>query len=122
VSNAFSLQSAAALLPDVREHAAEFVQLRADLATLTTALRDAEPTPLGGVADKKALEARMYEHLTWFAEQGLEVKGWAPLTLDFPAVIDGQPMLLCWLENEDRIGWWHSAEHGFAGRRPLGAV
>jgi hypothetical protein len=27
--------------------------------------------------------------------------------------------LLCWLENEDTIGWWHLPEHGFAGRRPL---
>ena len=119
MSEPFTVASAGALLADVREHAEEFVRLRADLAELTTALRDDEPTSLGGVADKKALEARMYEHLTWFATQGLEVKGWAPLTLDFPAVVEGRATLLCWLENEDRLGWWHSAEHGFAGRRPL---
>ena len=122
MSDGFTLESAAALLPEVQEHATAFVQLRADLAELTSSLRDDEPTPLGGLADKKALEARMYEHLTWFAGQGLEVKGWAPLTLDFPAVVEGRPVLLCWLENEDRIGWWHSAEHGFAGRRPLADV
>jgi len=115
----FTVESASALLPQVREHAAEFVRLRADLAELTTALRDDEPSQLGGVADKKALEALMYEHLTWFASNGLEVKGWAPLTLDFPAFVDGHEALLCWLENEDEIGWWHSVEHGFAGRRPL---
>jgi hypothetical protein len=120
VSEVYTIESAIALLPQVREHAAEFITLRADLAELTTALRDDEPTALGGLADKKALEARMYEHLTWFAEQGLEVKGWAPLTLDFPALVDGRHVLLCWLENEQTIGWWHSAEHGFAGRRRLG--
>jgi len=119
VSERFDLDSAAALLPEVRQHAAEFVTLRADLAELTAALRDDEPTHLGGVADKKAIEARMYEHLTWFSGQGLEVKGWAPLTLDFPAVIDGRTVLLCWLENESEITWWHLPEHGFAGRRPL---
>ena len=117
----FTVASATELLPAVRRHAAEFVNLRADLAELTTALRDDEPSNLGGLADKKALEARMYEHLTWFAANGLEVKGWAPLTLDFPAVVDDRPALLCWLENEDEISWWHSAEHGFAGRRPLTA-
>ena len=115
----YTVESAAKLLPEVREHAADFVRLRADLAELTTALRDDEPTALGGLADKKALEASMYEHLTWFASQGLEVKGWAPLTLDFPAVVDGRTILLCWLEGESSIGWWHLPEHGFAGRRPL---
>jgi len=115
----FTLETATALLPEVREHAAEFLTLRADLAELTAALRDEEPSRLGGVADKKALEARMYEHLTWFSAEGLEVKGWAPLTLDFPAVLDGRTVLLCWLENEMQITLWHLPEHGFAGRRPL---
>ena len=119
MSDLFSIDSAAALLPEVRSHAAEFITLRADLAELTAALRDDQQSHLGGVADKKALEARMYEHLTWFSGQGLEVKGWAPLTLDFPAVVDGRTVLLCWLENETEISWWHLPEHGFAGRRPL---
>jgi hypothetical protein len=119
MSELFSVESAGALLPDVAAHAAEFLTLRADLAELTAALRDDEPSHLGGIADKKALEARMFEHLTWFSGQGLEVKGWAPLTLDFPAVVDGRTVLLCWLEGETAIGWWHLPEHGFAGRRPL---
>ena len=119
MSELFSLDAASALLPSVIEHATEFVTLRADLAELTAALRDDEASHLGGIADKKALEARMDEHLTWFSGEGLEVKGWAPLTLDFPAVIDGRTVLLCWLENETEIGWWHLPEHGFAGRRPL---
>jgi hypothetical protein len=119
MSELFSIDSAGALLPEVLSHAAEFVTLRADLAELTAALRDDEVSHLGGIADKKALEARMYEHLTWFSGQGLEVKGWAPLTLDFPAVVDGRTVLLCWLENESEITWWHLPEHGFAGRRPL---
>jgi hypothetical protein len=119
MSDLFTVDSAMALLPDVRLHAAEFVTLRADLAELTAALRDEQQSHLGGVADKKALEARMYEHLTWFSGQGLEVKGWAPLTLDFPAVVDGRTVLLCWLENETEVSWWHLPEHGFAGRRPV---
>src|SRR3954466_5465624 len=119
MSDLFTVESATALLPQVLEHAAEFVTLRADLAELTAALRDAEASHLGGIADKKALEARMYEHLTWFSRQGLEVEGGGPLALAFPAVLDGRTVLLCWLENETQITWWHLPEHGFAGRRPL---
>jgi hypothetical protein len=119
VSEIYTVDSAAALLPEVRRHADDFIAARADLAELTAALRDDEPSHLGGVADMKGLEARMHEHLSWFTSKGLEIKGWAPLTLDFPAVLDGAPVLLCWLENEPELGWWHTAEFGFAGRRPL---
>jgi hypothetical protein len=50
---------------------------------------------------------------------GVQVKDPAQGLLDFPAVIDGQPALLCWLVGEERIGFWHTLEGGFAGRRPL---
>jgi hypothetical protein len=119
VSEIYSVESATALLPEVRRRAAEFVALRADLAELSAALRADAPSPHGGLADVKALEARFHEQLTWFAEAGLEVKGWAPLTLDFPAILDGEAVLLCWLENEPELAWWHSPDLGFAGRRPL---
>ena len=50
---------------------------------------------------------------------GVQVKDPAKGLLDFPAVIDGQPALLCWLVGEERIGFWHTLEGGFAGRQPL---
>jgi len=49
----------------------------------------------------------------------LGVKDPAQGLLDFPAVIDGQPALLCWLVGEERIEFWHTLEGGFAGRQPL---
>ncbi len=39
--------------------------------------------------------------------------------VDFPAIRDGQEVYLCWLLEEDEIGFWHDPEAGFAGRRPL---
>ncbi len=40
--------------------------------------------------------------------------------VDFPAIRDGEEVYLCWLvDSEDRIGFWHEPEAGFAGRRPL---
>jgi hypothetical protein len=39
--------------------------------------------------------------------------------VDFPAVIDGREVYLCWLLDEPSIGHWHGVESGFAGRRPL---
>jgi hypothetical protein len=39
--------------------------------------------------------------------------------LDFPALRDGQEILLCWHVGEDEIRFWHGVDEGFAGRKPL---
>ena len=39
--------------------------------------------------------------------------------VDFPALRDGEEVYLCWLVDEDEIGYWHAPDAGFAGRRPL---
>ena len=39
--------------------------------------------------------------------------------IDFPTLRDGEEVYLCWLLDEDEIGFWHEPGAGFAGRRPL---
>ena len=116
----FTIEAARAVMPDVLEHGSAVVQTRADLAELAAALSRGQDSQLGGVAEAKALEAQLHELLTWFTSAGLELKGWAPLLVDFPAVIDGRDVLLCWLEGETELGWYHPVELGFPGRRRLG--
>src|SRR5919201_306264 len=41
--------------------------------------------------------------------------------VDFPALRDGEEVLLCWQVGEDEVAFWHGAEEGFAGRKPLEA-
>lgn len=93
--------------------------MRASLVELRSALREGTPSPLGGLPEAKAFEARLSEILGWFEAQGLDLKGIAPLLLDFPAQLDGDTVLLCWLEGERELRWYHRPEHGFAGRKPL---
>jgi hypothetical protein len=52
-------------------------------------------------------------------ELGVEVKDLDEGLVDFPALHHGETVLLCWQLGEDEIGYWHSVEAGFAGRRPL---
>ena len=52
-------------------------------------------------------------------EIGVQVKDLEQGLLDFPAVMDGKAVLLCWKLGEKEIGYWHSEEDGFAGRKPL---
>jgi len=39
--------------------------------------------------------------------------------IDFPALVAGRPIWLCWRLGEEGIGWWHETTEGFASRKPL---
>jgi hypothetical protein len=39
--------------------------------------------------------------------------------VDFPALVSGRQVWLCWQHGEPAIGWWHDLDTGFSGRRPL---
>jgi hypothetical protein len=119
VSRTFTLQEARALLPDVQDKAREFISLRADITEVAAAINAGIRSPLGGMPEVKGWEARVHELIEWFVDKGLEPKGLAPLLLDFPSEISGEPALLCWLEGESELGWWHRPDHGFGGRRPI---
>jgi hypothetical protein len=122
VERVFSLAEARGLLPEVRRRADEAISVRADLVELQAALEKGEPCPgLGGLAEAKGFQAQLSELLGWFPAQGIELKSIAPLLIDFPAEMDGEPVLLCWLEGEDQLYWYHKPEHGFAGRRLIPA-
>jgi hypothetical protein len=54
-------------------------------------------------------------------EIGVQVKDLEQGLLDFPSVMDGKTVLLCWKLGEKEIGYWHTEEDGFAGRKPLDA-
>ena len=115
----FTIAEARRLIPDVRRHTDRLVTLRADLAEAQLALHHGDMPAVGGLPEVKALEARLQEAFDWFAERGIELKGIAPVLADFPSEIDGEAVLLCWLEGEPSLEWYHRAETGFAGRRRL---
>jgi hypothetical protein len=39
--------------------------------------------------------------------------------VDFPALVNGRQVWLCWKRGEGDIGFWHDLDSGFGGRRPL---
>jgi hypothetical protein len=100
----------------------ELVALRADATELAAALRPGGmPSDLGGTPEFKAAQARLDELMTEVQNTGAEIKGVAPLLVDFPAEMDGIPVLLCWLEGDRELSWYHRTDLGFAGRRRLPA-
>jgi len=39
--------------------------------------------------------------------------------VDFPALVSGRQVWLCWRLGEADVAWWHELEAGVAGRQPL---
>lgn len=115
----FGVEEARALLPEVRRRVAALIEARADLSELSSDLRRSGSSALGGLAEAKGLQARLDDMLEWFPDQGIELKGFAPFLIDFPAKLDGVSVRLCWLEGEPALAWYHRSDLGIAGRRPL---
>ncbi|HZR96928.1 MAG TPA: DUF2203 domain-containing protein [Gaiellaceae bacterium] len=77
----------------------------------------AELADAAAQVDREARElARIVDELV---ERGVEVKDVDEGLVDFPALRRGETVLLCWKLGEREIGYWHTIEDGFAGRRPL---
>jgi hypothetical protein len=69
--------------------------------------------------DKFAQEAK--DTLAEIEAIGVTVQDLDEGLLDFPCVMDGKTVMLCWKLGEDSIGHWHEPEDGFAARKPLDA-
>ncbi|MBO0828859.1 MAG: DUF2203 domain-containing protein [Streptosporangiales bacterium] len=116
----YTVAEARVLLADMLPVLDEIVTLRADVAELGTALRARVPSGLGGLPELKGAQARIDELLTEITEhEDVQLKGIAPLLLDFPAELSGESVLLCWLEGDADLAWYHRVDLGFAGRRRL---
>ena len=67
------------------------------------------------------LEREINRHMRELEEIGCFFKDWnfEIGLVDFPAVIDGEEVLLCWKSDEPEVLWYHSMEDGFSGRKPI---
>jgi hypothetical protein len=70
-------------------------------------------------AEVDALARRLARLVDEIGSHGAQVKDLDSGLVDFPALRRGETVLLCWQLGEEEIAWWHRADDGFAGRRPL---
>lgn len=118
----YTIEEADALVPEVAERIARLGALQRRAATgLAGARRRARRNGHRGGLEA-GVAGEMGALLAWFEERHLLVKGVAPALVDFPAEYGGREVLLCWTQGEERIGWYHLPDAGFAGRRPVGEL
>jgi hypothetical protein len=103
----------------------EVLRLRADLAEEQRRIMLSG----GGILDRDTWRDRSerVEELTRDIQQGIHTlmalggvpKDLAVGLVDFPHLMDGREVNLCWRFGETSVGFWHGLDEGFAGRQPL---
>jgi hypothetical protein len=119
----YTRDTARAMLPRVRLWLTELRELRRKLeryenraGQLLTGGRDVGgPTVNAWV--KAAIE--MQGVLAEFERREIQIKDVDRGLLDFPAVMGGREVFLCWEQDEDDIEYWHDLDTGYAGRERL---
>ena len=114
-----------AIVSDITSLSREVIERRQRLSQLIAG-RNLDRTDLyaGELAEiEKDLERdtrRLQEYIGELRQLGVEPKGPDGL-VDFPAMMEGRVVYLCWKLGEPEVLFWHEVEDGYAGRQPLTA-
>jgi hypothetical protein len=64
-------------------------------------------------------QEKMEEYVRELTQLGVEIKDLSTGLVDFPSLMNGRAVYLCWRLGEPEIAYWHELEAGFAGRQKL---
>lgn len=131
---AWTVEEANAALPEVRRllaegrtHQASLRELMAHLEDLRIVWGEAVLTVACPGHDEYleyqglcvARDEALRHVLLRFHALGIEAKDLDQGLVDFRGTVGTQQAYLCWRDGEERVGYWHPLEGGFAARRPL---
>jgi hypothetical protein len=129
VARTFTPAEANSALSEVRPLAERMVAIRARLQELQGEQREVVQIIAGNGSGYAVSEARSDEFaagaaeleacIEKLAELGVQVKDSDTGLLDFPAVREGEDVLLCWRVGEEAVEFWHDLEEGYPGRKPI---
>ncbi len=119
----FTVAEAEAMLPQLESTLGRLREQRDRLtdSELHTALAGAAPGNGGGEPGREVGEAflEVRNLLAELEAAGVIVRDLDRGLVDFPAILEGREVYLCWERGESEIAWWHDLEAGFGGRQPL---
>lgn len=119
----YTREEAQALLPQVRKWLEKLEQARDHLVKYDkrlTALMEPGRDAGGDVVNRWAQTMADFRGaMEEFERREILVKDLDRGLLDFPAIIGGKEVFLCWEKDEDDIEFWHDLDSGYAGRERL---
>jgi hypothetical protein len=127
----FTAAEANAMLPLVRAIVADIAELAHELRERHQRLMHIPPAGRNALTDahKEELELveaemergqeRIREYEKELRQLGVELKDYFTGLIDFPCLMNGREVYLCWRLGEPEVQHWHELEDGFAGRQKL---
>jgi len=128
----FTLEEARSCLPDVERAVRAAVQAKTYYDQSEEAFHRLlqRITMSGGIlVDRFAVETikstrqsngeRMKSAVEEIQEKGCLIKDLDTGLVDFPTLLRGEEVYLCWRLGETDISYWHGVHEGVAGRRPI---
>jgi len=119
----YTRDEARELLPQLREWLDRLCELRAQLQTQDKSITALlEPgRDIGGELVNAWVRtlAELRVTLAEFYHRDIQIKDLDRGLVDFPAILDGKEVFLCWEKSEPDVGFFHDLETGFAGRQPF---
>jgi hypothetical protein len=124
----FTVDEANGLLPELRPLVGRILDHLETLREQSeTVIRDERLSPsspeLMKSLQQNAAIARLIQEVKCLVDEindyGCICKGIEEGLVDFPCLLGGEIVLLCWRFGEETVGHWHRVEDGFAGRKPL---
>lgn len=120
----FTLTEANRLLPQLREHLTAVQRAKAVLIRTKEEIKKASAQASyggGSFAGPHYIAAleQIGEHLQAVQEMGVHVKDLDMGLCDFPHLLNGRIVYLCWKLGEAEIQCWHEVHSGYADRQPL---
>jgi hypothetical protein len=119
----FSREEANALLPQLTTLLTRLREAKDELtdAEAHEVLSEAAPANGGGEQGRQVgvafLEVRRL--LETLERAGIVLRDIDRGLVDFPALLEGREVYLCWELGEDEVGYWHDLEGGYGGREAL---
>ena len=119
----YTRDEARELLPQIRKWLEQLNRLRSDLDRFDKRLSGLmeRGDDVGGDTVNTWIRtlANMQEVLVEFQRRRIFVKDLERGLVDFPAIIGGKEVFLCWEQDEENIEFWHGLDTGFSGRERL---
>ena len=119
----YTQEEARALLPQLRQWLEKLDELRLKVEVSGEQLDALMATgnDIGGNEVNRSLKliGAMKDILLEFASREIIIKDLPRGLVDFPAIIGGKEVFLCWEKDEEDVEYWHDIDSGYAGREPL---
>ena len=119
----YTREEARALLPQIREWLKHLTQVRKWLEDCDAKVQGLlkEGADVGGdlASNWVKLVAEFQKLMSEFREREIQIKDLDRGLIDFPAIIGGREVFLCWEQDEEDIEFWHELGTGYAGRERL---